>query len=151
MDDEAGLAKTLVRDSEEQFLTWFLAALVPYRDAPQPEPAEAGRKAPPPIAASVAREGVKSKNKVSDIVASSIRHQAEISDLVDRLHQQKRRPDKKVEGSDANARDVLGMAIRRWGESWRSQVMYAKLVEVANDPEAAESKSVHTSRQLTTC
>ena len=37
------LAEILVRDSEERFLTWQLAAVVPYRDAPQPEPAEPGR------------------------------------------------------------------------------------------------------------
>lgn len=139
LDGEDMLTKTLIRDSEERFLAWLLCALVPYRDAPQPEPPEPSRKAPPPIAASVAREGVKSKNKVSDVVASSARHQSEISDLVDRLHRQRRRPDKRLEREDASARDVLGMAVRRWGESWRSQVMYALLAEVASDPEAATS------------
>lgn len=138
--DVKGLSKTLVRDSEERYLTWLLSALVPYRDAPLPESSEPGRKPPPPIAASVAREGVKSKNKITDIVALSVRNQTEISDLVDKLSRQKRRPDKKVDGTDAGARDVLGMAIRKWGDSWRSQVVYSMLVDVANDPESTEGK-----------
>ena len=137
---DEGVAGTLVRDSEERFLSWLLTALVPYRDAPQPEPSEPGRKPPPPIAASVAREGVKSKNKVTDIVASSVRNQTEISDIVDRLHRQKGKAGKKAGEDDAGARDVLGMAIRRWGESWRSQVMYAMLADVANAPVATEGE-----------
>ncbi|KAF2482960.1 hypothetical protein BDY17DRAFT_138728 [Neohortaea acidophila] len=134
--DGQSLEEILVRDDEERYLAWQLAALVPYRDAPQGEPLEAGRRAPPPIASSVAREGIKATNKVCDVVTAAVRNQSEISRLVDQLSQQKRRPDKKVEGEDASARDVLGMAVRRWGASWRSQAMYSLLVEVADDPAA---------------
>lgn len=134
------IAEVLLRDPEECFMAWQLAALVPYRHAPQPEPSEPGRKAPLPISTAVAKEGIKSTNKVCDIVTAAVRHQAEISDLVDRLHQQKRRPDNRTNGADASARDVLGMAVRRWGFAWRSQVAYAMLVEVADGLSAAESK-----------
>ena len=140
LDNDEALAQILVRDEEEQFLAWQLASLVPYRDAPQPESPEPGRKAPPPVQAVVAREGIKSTNKVCDIVTAATRHEAEILGLVDKLYMQRRRPDKKIEGEDASARDVLGMAIRRWGSSWRSQVVYALLTEVANNDNATDSK-----------
>lgn len=126
------IASLLMRDEEERFMAWQLAALVPYRDAPQPPPSAPGRKPPPPIAASVAREGIKSTNKVCDIVVASLRNQHEISGLVDKLYEQKRRPDKPIEGEDPSARDVLGMSIRRWGASWRSQVVYSFLVDVVD-------------------
>ncbi|KAK4494397.1 hypothetical protein PRZ48_014695 [Zasmidium cellare] len=133
------IEENLARDKDERFLAWHLAAIIPYRDAPQPEPSEPGRKPPPPIAVTVAREGVKATNKTSDVINAAIRNQAEISNFVDKVSEKKRRPDKKVEGEDPAARDVLGMAIRKWGGSWRSQVMYSLLVDIANDRERVES------------
>ena len=48
--------------------------------------------------------------------------------------------------SDSNgrkrpAREDLGMAIRRWGPTWRSQTAFALLVNVADDPSAAKCES----------
>ena len=140
LDNATPTAEILIRDDDDKFLAWQLAALIPYRDALQPEPAEPGKKPPPPIAAQVAREGIKATNKVCDVVALAVKNQSEIAGLVDRLDTQKRRPDKRVEGEDATARDVLGMGIRRWGASWRSQVLYAMLVEVADEPESVEGE-----------
>ncbi|CAK3873400.1 CCA tRNA nucleotidyltransferase, mitochondrial [Lecanosticta acicola] len=133
------LQQHLARDKDEQYLAWMLAAVVPYRDAPQPEPSEPGRKPPPPISVTVAREGVKATNKTSDVILAAVRHQEEISNLVDQLYQKQRRPDKKWESEDPAARDVLGMAVRRWGSSWRSQVLYSMLVDTANSPDQLET------------
>ena len=83
--------------------------------------------------------GIKATNKITDMLTASIRHQSEIAAFADRVYQHARRPDRKVEGEDLTARDVLGMAIRRWGPTWRSQVMYSLLVEIANDAQS-ESK-----------
>ena len=138
--DESALAELSVRDAEESFMAWQLAAFVPYRDAPQPEPSAPGRRAPPPIAAQVAKEGIKATNKVTDVVIAAVRHQQEIANVVDNVHDRKRRPDKKVEGEDPAARDVVGMAIRRWGPTWRSQVMYSFLVEIVENPESLDSR-----------
>jgi tRNA nucleotidyltransferase (CCA-adding enzyme) len=126
---------------EERFLAWQMAALVPYRDAPQPDASEPGRRPPPPISTSVAREGIKSTNKICDVVTAAVHHQGEISSFVDRLDQRKRRPNRDVGGEDFSARDVLGMAIRRWGPSWRSQLTYSLLVDIANNPDSASGKS----------
>ncbi|KAI5363243.1 putative Poly A polymerase, head domain, Tti2 family, Nucleotidyltransferase superfamily [Septoria linicola] len=133
------LQEELARDHEEEVLGWQLAAIVPYRNAPLPEPTQQGKKPPPPIPVQVAREGIKATNKICDVINLSVRHQFEISNLVDRLYQKKRRPDKQIDGDDPAARDVLGMALRRWGGSWRSQVLYSLLVEVANDGDQVES------------
>ncbi|KXT13866.1 hypothetical protein AC579_6899 [Pseudocercospora musae] len=139
------LQESLARDSEESYLAWILAAVTPYRDAPQPESTEPGKKAPAPIPVTVAREGIKTPNKISDVINASVRNHTEISDLVDKVYDRKRRPDKKFDGEDPAARDVLGMAIRRWGTSWRSQVMYSLMVEFADNPaqiEAIERKYI---------
>ncbi|KAK5132287.1 hypothetical protein LTR08_009195 [Meristemomyces frigidus] len=137
--EERPIAEILVREPEERFMAWQLAAFVPYRDAPQPEPSAPGRRAPPPIAASVAREGIKATNKVSDVIVAAVRNQSEISTLIDRVHERRRRPDKVSEGEDPTARDVLGMSIRRWGASWRSQVMYSFLVDIVESQGSIEA------------
>ena len=137
---QSELARGDEGNREEEVLAWHLAAVVPYRDAPLPEPTAPGKKAPPPIPVQVAREGIKATNKICDVINAAVKNQTEISDLVDKLYQKKRRPDKMVEGDDPAARDVLGMAIRRWGTSWRSQVLYSLLVEVANSRDQVEGK-----------
>ncbi|GAB7346745.1 hypothetical protein MBLNU459_g1853t1 [Dothideomycetes sp. NU459] len=123
-----------IHDPEEQYVAWLLAAIVPYRDAPQPQP-KPGKKMPPPLASTIAREGIKGTNKICDIIMSSMLNYQEISEFVRKLSEQKRRPGRHVNGDDATARDVLGMAIRRWGPTWRSQTTFALLVNVADDPE----------------
>lgn len=95
---------------------------------------------PPPVASMIAREGIKGTNKVCDIITSSINNNQEIYGLVRKLSEQKRRPNRQLEGEDALARDVLGMAIRRWGPTWRLQTIFALLVNVADGPEATKSK-----------
>jgi tRNA nucleotidyltransferase (CCA-adding enzyme) len=119
----------LVRDAEERYLLWLLSAVVPYRDAPSP-PSVEGKKPPPPVATAVAREGIKATNNVCTVITNSIKNHSEISMLVSDSNGRKR-----------PAREDLGMAIRRWGSTWRSQTAFALLVNVADDPSAAECKS----------
>ena len=118
--------------------------MVPFRDAPQPPPPEPGRKLPPPIATNVAREGIKATNKVCDLVTASVRNREEITTLVNKQSDRRRRPQQAVQGEDPLARDVLGMAVRRWGPSWRSQVGFALLSEIANEPQSPDGTSLST-------
>ena len=111
---------------------------MPFRDAPQAPSPGPGRRLPPPAAANVAREGIKATNKVCDLVTASIRNREEITTLVNKQSERRRRPQQALQGEDPFARDVLGMAVRRWGASWRSQVVFALLSEVANEPQSAE-------------
>jgi len=133
-------AGVMIKDHEEKFLAWILACMVPYRDAPQAEPAEVGRKMPPPVATNVAREGIKATNKVCELVTASVRNREEITTLVNKQSERRRRSKQTVQGEDPFARDVLGMAIRRWGATWRSQTVFSMLCEIADEPGAADSK-----------
>nr|POF03491.1 cca trna nucleotidyltransferase, mitochondrial [Quercus suber] len=133
---DRNVAQLLIRDPEERFMAWQLLAFVPYRDAPQTN-APPGRKPPPPVATSVAREGVKATNRVCDVVSAAVRNQSHIAHLVDQLYQQQRRPDQQKGGEDATARDTIGMAIRKWGPTWRSQVVFSFLAEVMEGAEIA--------------
>ncbi|KAK5105782.1 hypothetical protein LTR62_002162 [Meristemomyces frigidus] len=140
LDKGETLAELLMRDDEERYMAWQLSAVVPYRDAPLPEVPTNGRRAPPMVVERVVREGIKGTNKVTDIIVAAVRNQEDISTLVDRAYERKRRPDKVVSGEDASSRDILGMAIRRWGPSWRSQVMYSCLVEVVENQDSVDGK-----------
>ena len=136
-------AGVMVKDQEERFLAWILACMVPYRDAPQAQPAEVGRKWPPPVATNVAREGIKATNKVCELVTASVRNREEITALVNKQSERRRRPQQSAQGEDPFARDVLGMAIRRWGATWRSQTVFSMLCEISDEPGAADSKFLH--------
>jgi tRNA nucleotidyltransferase/poly(A) polymerase len=56
-ESDGVISEQLMRDKEELYLAWQLAALIPYRDAPQPK-AEPGKKPGPPVSVVVAREGI---------------------------------------------------------------------------------------------
>jgi len=132
---------TLFHDDEEKYLAWVLACMVPYRDAPQPPPPAPGRRMPPPIAASVAREGIKATNKVSDVITASVRNCEDISTRVQTFCNDKRHPSKHGNGqNDAAARDVVGMAIRQWGPTWRLQVVFALLSDIANGSHSVDGQ-----------
>jgi tRNA nucleotidyltransferase (CCA-adding enzyme) len=130
---------TLIQDAEEQYLAWLLSAMVPYRDAPQPT-ALPGKKLPLPVATGIAREGFKATNRVCDVITASVRNHQEITTAVRRLSEKSRFPNRQYEGEDPLARDVLGMAIRRWGSTWRSQATFALLVNIADEPDAAKGE-----------
>lgn len=136
------LSELLVRDDDERYLAWVISAMTPYRDAPQPEAPGPNKKAPPPIPTGVIREGIKSTNKVCEIITLSVRNMNEITKLVDGVDVQKRRAHKLPEAEDFTGRDTLGMAIRRWGPTWRSQVVYALLVELIERPNDIDGKLV---------
>jgi tRNA nucleotidyltransferase (CCA-adding enzyme) len=136
------LPELLVRDADERYMAWIFTAIVPYRDAPQPEAPEPNRKVPPPIPTGVAREGIKATNKVCEVVTAAVRNLNDITRLVDGLETQKRRAQQQPGSEDFTARDTLGMAVRRWGPTWRSQVMYALLVELVEHRDHTDGMSL---------
>lgn len=150
-EGQDSLRNILVNGDEESYIAWQLCAVIPYRDAPQPEPVKDGGKVPPPAVTQIAREGIKATNKVCDVITAAVRNQQEISQMVAKLHEQSTRPNKHVEAENAGARDVLGMAIRRWGSSWRSQVMYALLVDLADNLESVQCKCRWTNQIAIKC
>ncbi|KAF2473948.1 poly A polymerase C-terminal region-like protein [Lindgomyces ingoldianus] len=123
------IPKTLIRNEEEQYFAWIWATLMPWVDAPM-VPHSKPTQRPFYAATLVAREGIKAPNKICDVVTACLRDGEDIRKLVDACYTQLRRPNAKAAGEDPTARDTLGMAIRRWGPTWRSQLLFSLIYEI---------------------
>jgi tRNA nucleotidyltransferase (CCA-adding enzyme) len=125
------LSKLLLRNTDEKYLAWVSAALMPWADAPQPPSLKPSKKRPLHASVLVAQEGFKAPNTVCNIIASSVDHMEEIKKLVDECFKGLRSSTGTVP-DDATARDTLGMAIRRWGSTWRSQILFSLIHETVS-------------------
>jgi tRNA nucleotidyltransferase (CCA-adding enzyme) len=121
----------LILNDEEKFMSWIMAAMIPWADAPEPEPLKTG-KIPLPMVTSMAIAALKAPNKVTDLLTPCVRNLKEIRELKDK---------------GEKSREVLGMAIRRWGASWRQQVMFALLYEIFTSPSSEKGKYSNLSVQ----
>jgi tRNA nucleotidyltransferase/poly(A) polymerase len=130
---------TLVRDAEEKYLAWICATVMSWADAPM-VPHQKPTQRPYYAAYLVAREGFKAPNKICDVIAASLQHGEEIRDLVDKCSDQLRRPHARKGGEDVTTRDHLGMAIRRWGATWRTQVLFNLVYEIVQESGRREGK-----------
>ena len=142
------IARTLAQTPDEKYLAWICATVMPWTDAPT-IPHEKKTRAPYYAAYLVAREGFKAPNKVSDIIAASLHNGESIRQLVDNCTTQLRRSTTNTAGEDATAPDTLGMAIRRWGPTWRTQVLFNLIYEVVLENISRDRKS--TMLTLPTC
>lgn len=128
-DTLSKISDNLLRNDDEKYLAWVCSTVMPWVDAPTiPHPKPAQR----PLFASylVAREGFKAPNKVCDVIAASLGNSEEIRNHVSQCAKGLRRPDAVDPSNDFTARDTLGMAIRRWGPTWRTQVLFNMVYEV---------------------
>jgi tRNA nucleotidyltransferase (CCA-adding enzyme) len=120
---------TLLRNEDENYLAWVCATMMPWADAPT-IPHQKPLQRPYFAAYLVAREGFKAPNKVCDVIASSLSNSEEIRSVVARCAKGLRRPDTINPTDDPTARDTLGMAMRRWGSTWRTQVLFNLVYEI---------------------
>jgi tRNA nucleotidyltransferase/poly(A) polymerase len=120
---QGSLHNILIQNVEDEFMTWVVTALLPWMNAPEPPPAKSGKRALP-MAANVTREGLKASNKITDLLTVCMWNREEIEDLKD---------------LKTTARDVLGMAIRKWGAMWRLQLMASMLFDVFQQPDHKNS------------
>jgi tRNA nucleotidyltransferase (CCA-adding enzyme) len=122
-ESPGSIYKLLIRSEDAAELAWILAALSPWADVPLP-PARTGKKTCLPWATLVAKEGIKSSNRICDTVTGAFRNFEEITIFKKAVINQEKW---------TSERDTLGMAIRRWdanGGHWKVQAMLAILVEV---------------------
>jgi len=129
LNSTGDVREILVSDAEHAYVAWVLSAFIPWVDAPTPPAPKKGRKPDPPLAVTAAREGIKSPNKVCEILNSAVQNFADIISVKDQLLKALRNPLQESEDYDPLGRDTLGMALRKWGVSWRSQVLYTMMVE----------------------
>ncbi|KAI9780233.1 MAG: CCA tRNA nucleotidyltransferase, mitochondrial [Geoglossum umbratile] len=120
----------LIRGAEEAYLAWLLAALTPWANLQALPTGKPGRKKLQPMAATVAREGLKVNNKVLEVIVGACTNGEEITKLIS---DQEYSPEK--EGTclgivGPTDRSALGMAIRRWGYNWRYHVLFALLLDL---------------------
>lgn len=142
---KATVRSILIRGPEELYLSWLLAAFVPWARFEGQLPSAVGRKPPPPAAATVVKEGLKADNKVLRVVQGAIIHAGDIALLKERVTQAQ------AEGAETGmgpSRDVLGMAVRRWGQDWRLHAVLALLIELGDVPETKHGSSSHIPREL---
>ncbi|KAB2110373.1 hypothetical protein AG0111_0g496 [Alternaria gaisen] len=125
----SAISETLLRNEEEKYLAWICATMMPWVDAPT-IPHQKPLQRPYFAAYLVAREGFKAPNKICDVIASSLSNSEEIRSVVAQCAKGLRRPDTINPTNDATARDTLGMAIRRWGSTWRTQVFFNLVYEI---------------------
>ncbi|USP78889.1 uncharacterized protein yc1106_06163 [Curvularia clavata] len=120
---------TLLRNDDDKYLAWICATMMPWADAPT-VPHQKPLQRPYFVGYLVAREGFKAPNKVCDVITSSLSNGEEIRNLVAQCVKGLRRPDTINPNNNPTARDTLGMAIRRWGSTWRTQVLFNLVYEI---------------------
>ncbi|KAI9821707.1 MAG: CCA tRNA nucleotidyltransferase, mitochondrial [Pycnora praestabilis] len=124
------IKSSIARDSEDIHMAWLLAALTPWADVPAPVVPSSSNKISQPLAACIAREGLKINNKAYEIIINAFRHAEEVTALKNALVEQKRTFSSSIRSADTTlTRDTLGMAIRRWGAQWRFHALLALLLE----------------------
>lgn len=118
----------LVTSDEARYYAWAIAAVIPWEQVPDEPPTKPGKLAIP-LGAQVSREGFKAPNKLCDVITSSHRHRAAITELK-RIVLSTEDDDK----TKKTERDRFGMAIRQWdsrgGGHWRLQVLFAVLADI---------------------
>ncbi|KAI9652283.1 MAG: CCA tRNA nucleotidyltransferase, mitochondrial [Alyxoria varia] len=130
---ESSTYQDLDLDSKDaRYNMWILCASVPWTDAPHPLPTKAGGKLPPPVATSVIRNGLLAPTKICDVVRAAMLNHQEIikakDDFIKTKSDLRGQQPLDISGSPGG-RDTLGMLIRKWGSTWRSQVAFALMLE----------------------
>jgi tRNA nucleotidyltransferase (CCA-adding enzyme) len=111
--------KMLIRDDTDKFMSWILAAIVPFAPLINP-PRKADEKKIDEMGVQVAREGIKLESKQCAIVSLALRNRLDIIATKEAVLGKK---------TWIHERDTLGMKIRGWGTNWRLHTMFALLVE----------------------
>ncbi|KAF1966068.1 poly A polymerase C-terminal region-like protein [Bimuria novae-zelandiae CBS 107.79] len=121
-------------ESEEKYLAWVCAAVIPWADAPKISPPKKSR-APLHAAFLVTQEGLKAPNRVCDVIAASSDHYESISQLVAECQKRLAKEDPKSPAQ----REKIGMALRKWGRTWRLQVFFSMLHEIVYGSQSTDS------------
>lgn len=119
----------LKEPNDQAYIIWILSTLVPWADAPTPGPSKSGKKAPPAPGVEVARNGIKTPNKITDIVRDSLVHADDIIEVKVAFCRQSRNAEDVGKIGTPSGPNTLGMFIRKCGSTWRSQFAFAIMLE----------------------
>jgi hypothetical protein len=127
------LKDTLISNADDLYLAWLLCALTPWSRIQLPHKSDAKTKPLPPVAAIVAREGLKTDNRVTNIIKNAVLHMDEIIASKDSIASEEKQSGNSVKRkSSSNSREALGMSVRRWGTHWRNSAMFSLLVQITD-------------------
>lgn len=125
----------LIRNEDETFYAWVMAAFVPW--VPVPERESKSEKPKPPItarAAEVARDNLRMENKIVNLLKDATAYYKEVSALKTSVISNE------VPGTAAEIRQHVGLQLRRWKKDWRLIVLMAMLQEISSGKEFTQGK-----------
>ncbi|KAI1434567.1 hypothetical protein GGR50DRAFT_687531 [Xylaria sp. CBS 124048] len=138
------IGEIVIQLDEEMYFAWLLCALTPWGNVDKPVRTGKGTP-PPPFITLVAREGIRARNKICDLITAAYNNRADIMDIKAAVLR------KDPEISD---RARLGMAIRHWdakGGHWKLQVLFSLLVEAMQRWEVGTTGSSQYSSRALPC
>ncbi|PGH23721.1 hypothetical protein AJ80_02149 [Polytolypa hystricis UAMH7299] len=117
------LRRILIRDKNEQYYSWLLAALSPWITVPPALPTKKAKDVAPRVA-SVARESLRADNKTLAILKAASNHREMIWKFKNAY------TNSEIEGTLPEIRQKIGLFIRTMSHEWRLCVVSALLVEI---------------------
>ncbi|KAI4256720.1 MAG: hypothetical protein LQ352_001961 [Teloschistes flavicans] len=125
----------LFRNPDDVYHMWLLCAFVPWARALPPAPTKTKGKASLTPAATAAREGIKADNNTVKLIDSAVMHLDDVIRIKDATSNEIPETTSPLKRKRVlTTREAQGMAIRHWGPSWRSSVMYAILTQITELP-----------------
>lgn len=132
------IAKILLPTPKDQYLAWIVCCFVPWARKTLTSKEKKNFKPIISAAAAAAREGIKAENEIRKIVEGAAINIDDIDMTKNSMiHEIAPTTSKLKRKSPSVHREIQGKAIRRWGSQWRSSVMYALLVKIAEEIDPA--------------
>ncbi|KAG5301358.1 poly(A) polymerase [Histoplasma ohiense] len=119
----------LIRNENERYFAWFLAALAPWTIVADPKPSKSS-KPPVPRATTVARDSLRADNRAAGIISAASKNYRMIWDIKSSFLKNK------IADTPAEMRVKMGQFIRSLSHDWRLCFVLAMLLEVMQRQEA---------------
>ncbi|KAL9044301.1 MAG: hypothetical protein Q9214_002551 [Letrouitia sp. 1 TL-2023] len=127
-DNSAGVIRKVLTDNSQDFYHfWLLSALVPWARVAPPATTGKSSKAKEPATVIAARAGIMANNAILQIIRAA---SSSLEDIINVKEAANREQVSSPSERRVLALETQGMAIRRWGPSWRSSVLFALLTQV---------------------
>ncbi|KAH2528728.1 hypothetical protein KXW40_003505 [Aspergillus fumigatus] len=119
----------LMRSPLESYHAWMIAALAPWSSVPQRVAQGPKAKPLPPRAAEVARDSLRSDNKLTSVLGDASASWRSIIDVKSSLLEGR------MNGTTPEVRQQIGLYIKSWKKDWRLCIVLAILQEVMRGAE----------------
>lgn len=127
--------QTLIHETSDVYYAWIVATFAPWSSVPGRVAIGPKAKPLPPRPAELARDGLRSDNKTIAILSESAQHWRSIIDVKSSLLEDR------MDGTDAEIRQQVGLHIRSWKREWRLCVVLSMLQELMQGGEFSQGGS----------